>query len=261
MIAAYRKQREEDKYTESAYCTKKIDWKQVKKVPEEVDTVKIEIYNIDSVKIGGLGMVQQRQTYHHKDLRNALIETGIQLVSTEGANAFSLRKVAAACGVSHAAPYSHFQNKEELLEAMQLFITDRFSKQLEKSIQKNNTVAEILKDMGVAYVSFFVENPAYFQFLYAQSNIKIDLSLSIPDEQKYKPYVIYKNIVSKLLQQAHYSEEKQNDIIITIWAFIHGVASLAAMNNVKYDNDWREKVVDFMDIFPLSFLDNAGEKI
>ena len=71
-------------------------------------------YNIDSVKIGGFSMAQQRQTYHHKDLRNALIETGIQLVSTEGVNAFSLRKVAAACGVSHAAPYSHFQNKEEL---------------------------------------------------------------------------------------------------------------------------------------------------
>ena len=120
-------------------------------------------------------MVQQRQTYHHKDLRNALIETGIQLVSTEGVNGFSLRKVAAACGVSHAAPYSHFQNKEELLEAMQLFITDRFSKQLESTVQKNNNVAEILKDMGIAYVSFFVENPAYFQFLYSQSNIKIDL--------------------------------------------------------------------------------------
>lgn len=91
-------------------------------------------YNIDSVKIGGFSMVQQRQTYHHKDLRNALIETGIHLVNTEGVNSFSLRKVAAACGVSHAAPYSHFQNKEELLEAMQLFITDRFSKQLELSL-------------------------------------------------------------------------------------------------------------------------------
>ena len=56
-------------------------------------------------------MEQQRQTYHHKDLRNALIETGIQIVNTEGVNAFSLRKVAAACGVSHAAPYIHIQNK------------------------------------------------------------------------------------------------------------------------------------------------------
>ena len=191
-------------------------------------------------------MAQQRQTYHHKDLRNALIETGIQLVSTEGVNAFSLRKVAAACGVSHAAPYSHFQNKEELLEAMQLFITDKFSKQLESAVQKNNNV---------------VENPAYFQFLYSQSNIKIDLSLSIPDDQNYKPYIIYKNIVSKLLEQSHYPEEKQNDIIITIWAFIHGVTSLATMNNVNYDNDWREKVIDFMDVFQLPFIDNTGEKI
>ena len=77
----------------------------------------------------------------------------------------------------------------------------------------------------------------------------------------YKPYIIYKNIVSKLLDQTHYSEEKQNDIIITIWAFIHGVTSLATMNNVNYDNDWREKVIDFMDVFQLSFLDNTGEKI
>ena len=143
-----------------------------------------------------------------------MIETGIQIVNTEGVNAFSLRKVAAACGVSHAAPYSHFQNKEELLEAMQLFITDRFSKQLESTVQKNNNVAEILKDMGIAYVSFFVDNPAYFQFLYSQSNIKIDLSLSIPDDQNYKPYIIYKNVVSELLEQTHYSEGKQNDIII-----------------------------------------------
>ena len=64
-------------------------------------------------------MSKQKQTYHHKDLRNALIEKGIEIVNIEGMQAFSLRKVATACGVSHAAPYSHFQNKEELLEAMQ----------------------------------------------------------------------------------------------------------------------------------------------
>lgn len=199
-------------------------------------------------------MPEQRKSYHHKDLRNVLIETGIELVSTDGINAFSLRKVAAACGVSHAAPYSHFKNKEELLNAMQLFITDRFSALLENTIEKNNNVAEILKDMGIAYVSFFVENPAYFQFLYAQSHIKIDLSMSIPDDQNYKPFIIYKNIVSNLLKQTNYPKEKQNDIIITIWAFIHGITALATMNNVSYDNDWKQKVVDFMDIFQLSFI-------
>ena len=205
--------------------------------------------------------MEQRQSYHHKDLRKALIETGIELVSTEGINAFSLRKAAAACGVSHAAPYSHFQNKEELLDAMQRFITDRFSRLLEDTIQKNNNPAEVLKDMGVTYVSFFVENPSYFQFLYSQSNIKIDLSLTMQDNENYKPYVIYKNVVSRLLEQAHYPKEKQNDIIITIWAFIHGVTSLATMSNVCYDNDWKQKVLDFMDAFQLPFVNQTGEKI
>ncbi len=205
-------------------------------------------------------MLEQRQSYHHKDLRNALIETGIELVSTEGINAFSLRKVAAACGVS-PAPYSHFQNKEELLNAMQIFITDRFSELLENTIEKNSNDTELLKEMGIAYVSFFVENPSYFQFLYAQSNIKIDLSMSIPDNQNYKPFIIYKNIVGNLLEQTNYPKEKQNDIIITIWAFIHGVTALATMNNVSYDNDWKQKVVDFMNIFQLSFMSETGDKI
>ncbi len=206
-------------------------------------------------------MAEQRPSYHHNNLRNALIETGIEIVSTEGINAFSLRKVAAACGVSHAAPYSHFQNKEELLDAMQLFITDRFSKRLENTMKENRDVTEILKDMGVAYISFFTENPAYFQFLYAQSNIKIDLSFSIPDSENYKPFIIYKNIVSNLLEQAHFPIEKRNDIIIAVWAFIHGVTSLATMGNVNYNNDWKQKVLDFMEVFQLSFMNSMGENI
>ncbi len=206
-------------------------------------------------------MAQQRQTYHHKNLRNTLIETGIRIVSEEGIHGFSLRKVSAACGVSHAAPYSHFQNKEELLEAMQLFITDRFSEQLENAVQKSGHAAEALKNMGIAYISFFTENPAYFQFLYSRSNIQIDLSLSMPDSQNYKPYVIYKNTVRKLLERTQEPKERQNDIIITIWAFIHGITSLATMNNVSYDHDWRQKVIDFMEVFQLSFLDDTGETI
>ena len=203
-------------------------------------------------------MTQEERTRISREL---ILEGAIREFSRHGYADASINRICTENEISKGRLFHHFQNKEELLEAMQLFITDRFSKQLESAVQKNNNVAEILKDMGIAYVSFFVDNPAYFQFLYSQSNIKIDLSLSIPDDQNYKPYIIYKNIVSKLLGQTHYSEEKQNDIIITIWAFIHGVTSLATMNNVNYDNDWREKVIDFMDVFQLSFLDNTGEKI
>lgn len=80
--------------------------------------------------------MENQKSYHHKNLRNELIEKGIRLVNEEGLKAFSLRKAAAACGVSHAAPYSHFQNKEELLEAMQNYITDEFSAILEDTISE-----------------------------------------------------------------------------------------------------------------------------
>lgn len=83
----------------------------------------------------------------------------------------------------------------------------------------------------------------------------------MPDSQNYKPYVIYKNTVRKLLERTQEPKERQNDIIITIWAFIHGITSLATMNNVSYDHDWRQKVIDFMEVFQLSFLDDTGETI
>lgn len=91
----------------------------------------------------------------------------IKLVNTEGLHSFSLRKVAAACGVSHAAPYSHFQSKEELLDAMQQYITDEFSRILEEAIQGNENTSGLLENMGIAYVSFFVDNPRYFSFIFS----------------------------------------------------------------------------------------------
>ena len=183
-----------------------------------------------------------KKQYHHKDLRNALIEKGIEIVNSEGLHSFSLRKVAAACGVSHAAPYSHFQSKEELLDAMQQHITDQFSQMLDEVILNYENTPELLKNMGVAYVSFFVDNPHYFSFIYSQSNAKIDLTFLGSDAENFRPFVIYKT-----------------DVIIALWAFIHGLTSLATMNNVSYNGNWKQKVIDYMDIFALSFLKIAGD--
>lgn len=137
---------------------------------------------------------------------------------------------------------------------MQLYITERFSKTLEAAVDKTENPAELLKNLGTAYVSFFIENPSYFQFLYSESDIKVDLTLSIPDEENYKPYIIYKNSVLSLLNNGNYSTEKQNDILITVWSFIHGLTALASMKNVQYNENWKEKITDFMDLLELPFL-------
>lgn len=199
-------------------------------------------------------MQTSKLPYHREGLKNLLIEKGIEIVNADGVQSFSLRKAAAACKVSHAAPYSHFRNKEELLNAMQLHITDRFSKMLETAIAENKKPAALLKKLGIAYVAFFIDNPAYFQFLYSKSDIKVDLTLSVPDEENYAPFILYKNSILSLLKQTKVPKKKQNDILITIWAFIHGLTALAAMKNVHYDKNWKEKITDFMDLLEPSFL-------
>lgn len=198
-------------------------------------------------------MIKQ-QSYHHKDLKNALIEKGIELVNTEGLQSFSLRKVAAACGVSHAAPYGHFQHKDELLNAMQNHITNEFSKILENTITIYNGDPNILEYLGKAYIVFFMDNPHYFSFLYTQSNMKIDLSFHADSALNYRPFEIYKEMLLKVMDKNNYPKEKQKDAVIALWSFIHGIASVATMKNVFYDEDWKRKITDLMCVFNCSFL-------
>ena len=56
--------------------------------------------------------------YHHGDLKNALIQAGVKILSKEGISGLSLRKVARQAGVSHAAPYAHFADKQALIAAI-----------------------------------------------------------------------------------------------------------------------------------------------
>lgn len=60
----------------------------------------------------------RRRTYHHGNLRAALVETAVRLVQREGIEALSLRSVARLAGVSAAAPYRHFADKRALLAAV-----------------------------------------------------------------------------------------------------------------------------------------------
>ncbi|MCL1853661.1 MAG: TetR/AcrR family transcriptional regulator [Peptococcaceae bacterium] len=196
----------------------------------------------------------ERESYHHKNLKNQLIDKGIELVSTEGLKSFSLRKVAAACGVSHAAPYSHFQNKDELLNAMQCHITAEFSKALEDTITAYGDSADVLAHLGKAYVVFFIDNPHYFSFLYTQSTVQIDLSFSDDVGHNYAPFETFKGLALALMEKAAYPKEKNKDAVIALWSFIHGIASLATMKNVRYDENWEEKISDFIGVFNCPFL-------
>jgi AcrR family transcriptional regulator len=188
-----------------------------------------------------------QDSYHHGDLRNALIEAGIEIINEDGPEQLSLRKAAARCGVSQAAPYSHFAGKDELLEAMQEHVTGQLMDVLRDALAavpgRDSPYALVL--MGKAYVMFFIHNPQYFTFLFSQPVMTVDLSLDGDGAQNFPPYELMRSIALNVLGDT-LPKEKLQDAVISMWATVHGLAALATMKNVRYDKDWESKIVDII---------------
>ena len=187
-------------------------------------------------------------SYHHGDLRNSLIEAGIELINREGEKHFSLRKVAARCGVSQAAPYSHFKNKEDLLESMRDYVIRQFMEVLENAVEScpDQTDPKVLIRLGKSYVMFFIEHPQYYPFMFSQSFMEVNLSLDNEGTNDFPPFQLLKTVAVPILRESGMSRERIEDAIISLWATVHGLASIATMENVHYDKDWETKIEDII---------------
>ena len=62
--------------------------------------------------------MRPKRSYHHGNLRSVLLDAGVALIGEVGPQGFTIREVARRAGVSHNAPYRHFRDKDELLEAI-----------------------------------------------------------------------------------------------------------------------------------------------
>ncbi len=183
--------------------------------------------------------------YHHGDLRNALIEEGIKMINSSGEESLSMRKLAEKCGVSMAAPYAHFKNKEEMINAIKKYVEDAFSDYLEAAVNKaSDDIEAKIVALGVAYVSFFIDNPEYFTFLFSRGYVHLNLDFKSPDENTFKPYKLLKDLCSIYFDEkkpglSDYEKELE---IIRIWSSVQGVTSLIFMKNVKWSHDWKEEL-------------------
>ena len=183
--------------------------------------------------------------YHHGDLRNALIEEGIKMINSSGEQALSLRKLAEKCGVSMAAPYAHFKNKEEMVNAIKEYVEDAFTKYLEDAVaQAEADVEARIVALGIAYVTFFMENPEYFTFLFSRGYVHLNLDFKSMDKNTFKPYQLLKDLCSQYFDEkkpglSDYEKELE---IIHIWSSVQGVTSIIFMKNVKWSRNWKTEL-------------------
>lgn len=107
-------------------------------------------------------------TYHHGDLRRALVEAAMDNVSRRGPQRFSLRAVAKQLNVSHAAAYRHFRNKESLLCAVSVEGFRRLAASLEEAASEASDIGDAIVAFGLAYVHFGLENAGLYQAMFSE---------------------------------------------------------------------------------------------
>lgn len=185
--------------------------------------------------------------YHHGNLRQTLIDTGIQYVLENGDNALSIRKLASLCGVTHTAIYNHFKDKESLFEAMKDYVCDQFAASMENEIAEasKNNPQEIAYALGTGYVRFFINNPRYYNFIFSRKDININFD-NITAVNSYRPFEVFKNYAIPYLQYRKVPEEDQIRVLIDMWATVHGISGIAILHGTQFSGDWVELTRDIL---------------
>lgn len=185
------------------------------------------------------GAAQAKGRYHHGDLREALIQATATLVEERGAENFSLADACRHAGVSTAAPYRHFRDKQEILEEIAARGFETLKARSMEAIARNGSgTLEGISAMGRTYVAFAVEEQALFRLMFGQNP-----SLKTAERVEACGHECFDNVIGEV---AHYCEKNGIDgdareMAVQLWTFVHGAASLLI------DQDY-EKVAPDVDI-------------
>jgi AcrR family transcriptional regulator len=178
--------------------------------------------------------------YHHGDLKTELIRKGLVILNKEGVDAFSMRKVAKACNVSQTAPYRHYKDKEELIAAITLAAMRAFNERLKQAVMDPSAdPRQQLKDMGITYIYFFVENPEYLQLLFL-SDIHKALSKSrqmFSGADSEHPFSVLMQTVKRY--KASYEDARtEEELLMYCWGLVHGISILIVRNQIPFRGDY-----------------------
>lgn len=182
---------------------------------------------------------QPRTSYHHGDLKRALTEAALALVTEKGPKGFTLSEAARRAGVSLAAPYRHFADKADLLASV---AEQGFLELDQAGAAAGHRVSDPrarLTELSRAYVRWAVAHPDYYQVMFgAETKDKADHpGLLAAGAQAFNTLlgVVNEGIEAGLLQG-----DDPLRLAGTMWSMVHGIAALAIggdLHHVGIDDD------------------------
>ena len=182
---------------------------------------------------------ERRKTYHHGNLRSALITAGIQLAATGGPDAVVLREVARSVGVTANAAYRHFATLSEFKRAVALKALTEMGAAISAHLDQTTAaqpddpqVAALahLREVGHGYVRYALENPGLFRMAMAEPSA---LAPPAPDtdhgpdwDGRPKPDHFLLAALDDLVRTGALTPQNVPGAAISCWATVHGLSTL-----------------------------------
>lgn len=198
-----------------------------------------------------------RRGYHHGNLTEALVQAALDLIREYGPAGFSFAEVTRAVGVSPAAPYRHFRDRDALMADIARRGFERFAADL--SAAWNDGEPDPLtafKAVGQAYLAFARNEPAYYAAMF-EARLPPDANRDL-SQAGDKAFAVLRQASETLI--ADLPKDKRPPSLMMslhIWAMSHGIASLFGRGD-----DARRKVPmppeDLLEAAMLVYLDGLG---
>jgi AcrR family transcriptional regulator len=188
---------------------------------------------------------KKKVSYHHGDLRHALIGKALKLIEQRKDVAFTIREIASQAGVTHTAAYRHFADKRALLAAIAeegfRLLTEEFNAALRETAHQDRTIQ--LHDLGMAYIRFALEHPGHFRAMFHADLAKRD---SFPDlEQAAKDaFTPLRLTIENGIKEGVFRGPSVDVSALAAWSLVHGFAMLALEQHIAEHGEAPAVTVD-----------------
>ncbi len=172
---------------------------------------------------------KRADTYQHGDLRRALVQAGLKLLADGGVDGLSLRGAAQLAGVSHAAPYRHFQDKDALVAAVAEEGFRLLTRHMRDEIAATGTTDILgrLRASATGYVSFAVAHPATFRTIFGGAvcaeGEEQPASLR---EAGAEAYHVLRDLVAEGVARGRLRAGDPDELSLAAWSLVHGLSML-----------------------------------
>jgi AcrR family transcriptional regulator len=166
-----------------------------------------------------------KRAYHHGDLRRALIQAAWRLVRDQGVDTLTLREVARKVGVTHAAPYHHFESREALLEVLADEAFAAMSDEMAEAAAGVTDPSERLFVVGRAYVDHARARPEHVQVMFRRYPGMKDQSPDSPGSRAFAH--LFEAVLA--CQEAGLAPSGDPwQLALSAWSLVHGFVKLWA---------------------------------